>query len=234
MFRLVNPPNMETFAPTLGQLGFQLTDDGQIRNISTGRFFDYFHSKSEDLNDRRKEAVHEAAREVVLNELAHYHIAPLYLKGTSIFLEKPEGPHVTLVATDLGKLSTKKDVVVVIGETGGGSSGQDAAIWGYRTLMREGGLKKGSAVGMARMLRRLGKAIKLPGDLDGSRAEAGLFVLNPGQLFWSNKHNKPMSQTTWMGREKETSLSSVYEVDHDWNSVPSKSSPITHPFTRAC
>lgn len=223
MFRLAAPPTMQTFAQSLGELGFQLTSNGQIRNIHTNQHFDYFYSESEELNDRRKEAVHEGAREAVIDELKRYSIVPIYVQGTDAILHKPKGAHVTLVATELGKLRTKKDVVVVIGETGGGGSGQDAAIWGYRTLMRGGGLKKGSAVGMAKMLRRLGKAIKLPGDVDGSRAEAGVVILNPGQLFYSHKYEKPMSQTTWMGREKKTSLSSVWEVEDDWNTVPSKS-----------
>ncbi|KAK4495513.1 hypothetical protein PRZ48_013845 [Zasmidium cellare] len=208
MFKLTKPPPMENYALELGELGFQLHDDGQIRSIHTDKHFDYFFTEDEVTNDRRKEAVHDAVRRLVAEELAKYDIVPVNVAGKEVGVQ---GKSVTLLATQLGKLSMKKDVIVVVGEAGGGGSGQDAGVWAYRSLMREGGLQKGSAVGLAEMLRKMGK--------EGGVEEAGMVILNPGQLLYSHEENKAMSQTTWMARAKKTSLSAGYEVDEKYNQV---------------
>lgn len=230
MFKLIKEPTMEQFGPYLGELGFQVTDDNQIRGTHDNKYFDYFYSESQDLNGRRKEAVHEAVREAVASTLAKYDIFPVHVVGTETYVAKPEAPHVTLLATEIGKLEEKKDVIVVIGEAGGGSSGQDAGIWAYRSLMREGGLEKGSAVGLAGMLRKMGKELKVEGDEEGKKAEAGVVILNPGALLYSHKEKKAMTQTSWMGRQKKDSLSAGYEVDEKWNKVSSELPSSTYPL----
>ncbi|KAF2162997.1 hypothetical protein M409DRAFT_26445 [Zasmidium cellare ATCC 36951] len=228
MFKLIKAPTMEQFGPYLGELGFQVTDDNQIRGIHDNKFFDYFYSESDDLNNRRKETVHEAVREIIASTLAKYDIVPVHVVGTQTYMNKPEAPHVTLLATAIGKLAEKKDVIVVIGEAGGGSSGQDAGIWAYRSLMREGGLEKGSAVGLTEMLRKMGKELKVEGDEEGKKAEAGVVILNPGALLYSHKEKKAMTQTSWMGRQKKDSLTAGYEVDEKWNKVAMHTTATEH------
>lgn len=227
MFKLQKAPAMEKYSHTLSGLGFQVDDNtGEIRDMK-GNFFEYFHHESEYLNDARKEAVHDAVRTYIAAELAKEHdIIPLHLDGSSssgISTERPDKPHVTVLCTEPGKLKQKQDVVVVVGEAGGGSSGQDAGVWAYRSLMREGGVFKGSAVGLAMKLAERGAQMAMSGDVEG--ATPGVFILNPGQLLYSYKEGKAMTQTSWMGREKKDSLSEVYEVEDEWNKVEGKSLP---------
>ena len=146
-------------------------------------FFDYFYSDDHQTNDRRKEAIHEAARTVVARELENeFDIKQIYVdRNGEINITKPSDAHVTLLATEVSKLRAKRDVIIVIGEAAAGK--QDAGIWAYRVLMDEGGIEQGSAMGLARMVyeqakraaarQRVSKADDEE-DLAASTAELGI------------------------------------------------------------
>lgn len=91
----------------------------------------------------------ECARNEVLARLAHLDVDQLYIADNKHSIERPDGPHVSILTTSLEKLREKKDVIIVFNE-----HMQDLGIWAYRILMREGGIEKGSAVGLARKLHQ--------------------------------------------------------------------------------
>lgn len=153
MFLCKAPPPAPVFAPDLEKLGFELRDGAFVKKGSSPpEYFDFFHTDDDQTNERRKEAIHEAARAAVASELEKkYDIKQVYIASDGeVATIKPSEAHITLLATEVSKLRTKRDVIIVVGEEAAGK--QDAGIWAYRALMNEGGMEKGSAVGLAKML----------------------------------------------------------------------------------
>jgi hypothetical protein len=140
------------YVQDLEALGFRQNDDYQFVNSDTGAFFDFFHSDSVRENEVRKEAMHKAARDCMIRELSNIGIKLAYLSGdtgTNLTNEKeePQRPHVTILCSDMNKLRTAKNVVIVIGE-----HSQDLGVFAYRVLMNEGGMIHGSVLGMGKDL----------------------------------------------------------------------------------
>lgn len=150
------------FTPDLLALGFK-PQAGQIVEISPPHnHFEYHHTDNERVNDLRKEATHEAVRKMAAEQLARLGIHQLHLNGDTFTSERPDGPHVTIFANEVSHLRSKKDVVVVIGEAGGGQ--QDGGVFAWRVLMRDGGFEKGTAVGLAAKMMAHGQAGKQEDD----------------------------------------------------------------------
>jgi len=251
MFRRLSHhlPKDPSYNANLDDLGFTLTPDGRfVKKDDTDSFFDFFHTDNERANEVRKEAMHGCARSVVLSQLAEVGIAQLYVHDGGFARVKPDSPHVTILTTELGALSAKRDVIVVIGE-----SMQDLGVWAYRILMREGGVQQGSAVGLANKLRAWGSGGSAKGPVTGedgveeamkdlrinsnnARATAsprqdavpGLIILNPGQLLYSPSLNECMSQAAWLGRPRKDALSDPFRIDPVHNRVKGHETPDAH------
>ncbi|EME39014.1 hypothetical protein DOTSEDRAFT_29195 [Dothistroma septosporum NZE10] len=248
MFICRAPPQALAFPPELDKLGFELRNGTFVRkDESSPQYFDYFNSDDHDTNDRRKEAIHEAARTVVASELeSEFDIKQIYIDSDGeINTTKPSEAHVTLLATEVSKLRAKRDVIIVIGEAAAGR--QDAGIWAYRVLMNGGGIEQGSVVGLAKMVKDQAerKAVRqevskadYDEDLAASTAELGIdrcdgstpgmIILNPGQLLYSSIENKSMSQVTWDCRPRATARSPVYDISDEYNKVPGHREPRDH------
>ncbi|KAI6817484.1 hypothetical protein KC327_g14348 [Hortaea werneckii] len=254
MFRRTeqNLPQDPDFPADLHALGFKINEHGQFVKIDApNTFFDFFHTDNERANEVRKERLHECVRQSVLSSLASQDVKQLYVFGGSCSEAKPEGQHTSILTTQLEKLKTKQDVLVIINE-----HMQDLGIWAYRLLMREAGIEGGSAVGLMKKLQvwganaftenslagvsYLGSAVeklKLDGasnDLDETMMDCntpGVIILNPGQLIYSPQLNKAMSQAEWLGRPKPTALSDHYRIDDDHNRVPCHKTPEQHVAT---
>ncbi|KAI7337574.1 hypothetical protein KC315_g2224 [Hortaea werneckii] len=254
MFRRTehNLPQDPDFPADLHALGFKINEHGQFVKIDApSTFFDFYHTDNERANEVRKERLHECVRQSVLSSLASQDVKQLYVFGGSCSEAKPEGQHTSILTTQLEKLKTKQDVVVIINE-----HMQDLGIWAYRLLMREAGIDGGSAVGLMKKLQvwgantftenslagvsYLGSAVeklKLDGasnELDEAmmdRDTPGVIILNPGQLIYSPQLNKAMSQAEWLGRPKPTALSDHYRIDDGHNRVPCHKTPEQHVAT---
>ncbi|KAI6805700.1 hypothetical protein KC367_g1691 [Hortaea werneckii] len=254
MFRRTehNLPQDPDFPADLHALGFKINEHGQFVKIDDpSTFFDFYHTDNERANEVRKERLHECVRQSVLSSLASQDVKQLYVFSESCSEAKPEGQHTSILTTELEKLKTKQDVVVIINE-----HMQDLGIWAYRLLMREAGIEGGSAVGLMKKLQvwganaftedslagvsYLGSAVeklKLDGtsnELDETimdRNTPGIIILNPGQLIYSPQLNKAMSQAEWLGRPKPTALSDHYRIDDDHNKVPCHKTPEQHVAT---
>ncbi|KAI7139696.1 hypothetical protein D0869_14704 [Hortaea werneckii] len=254
MFRRTehNLPKDPDFPADLHALGFKINEHGQFVKIDAPTtFFDFYHTDNERANEVRKERLHECVRQSVLSSLASQDVKQLYVFGGSCSEAKPEGQHTSILTTQLEKLRTKQDVVVIINE-----HMQDLGIWAYRLLMREAGVDGGSAVGLMKKLQiwgantftenslagvsYLGSAVEKL-KLDGASSELdeammdrdtpGVIILNPGQLIYSPQLNKAMSQAEWLGRPKPNALSDHYRIDDDHNRVPCHKTPEQHVAT---
>lgn len=166
MFSCKQAPPEPFYEADLEKLGFRLDEHNKFVNVSTarsrhmltstdiftqtrtGEVFDYYHTNNEHANDLRKEAFHTAARAKIAEVLREeYGITELYLTGSKIHTERPQEPHVSILSTKVSDLKKKRDIVVVIGE-----AGADAGIWAWRVAGKEGGIEKGSVVGLAKRL----------------------------------------------------------------------------------
>ncbi|KAK4609851.1 hypothetical protein CLAFUW4_14437 [Fulvia fulva] len=248
MFLCKAPPPAPVFAPDLEKLGFELRDGAFVKKGSSPpEYFDFFHTDDDQTNERRKEAIHEAARAAVASELEKkYDIKQVYIASDGeVATIKPSEAHITLLATEVSKLRTKRDVIIVVGEEAAGK--QDAGIWAYRALMNEGGMEKGSAVGLAKMLveQAKGAAAREDDSKGGSEEDLvtstaklsttdndddtmGVVIFNPGQLLYSYSENKSMSQVTWVGRQRDSALDLQYEISEKYNKVPGHRTPHRH------
>ena len=138
-------PEDPSYPADLAALGYKVNETGEFVKVNdaegTHKHFTFFISDNGRVNETHKEAMHIAAREVVTKELAKLGVKEVYLTGESgAVLEevKPEGPHLSLYATDLDALNGKNNVVVIVGE-----HNQDPGVFAYRMLMREGGIANG-------------------------------------------------------------------------------------------
>lgn len=171
-------PADPAFPADLGALGYKVNEAGKFVSVSDEHkhhHFNFFHSDNERANEVRKEAMHIAAREVVKQELARLGVKEVYLTGDDgdiVEEEKPDGPHLSILTTDLDVLREKTNVVLIVGE-----HNQDPGVFAYRLLMDEGGIDEGdfetfsyitcwrrltvinclgSAVGMVKQLHTMG------------------------------------------------------------------------------
>lgn len=156
MFRCRSAPQHKAFPTSLSEWGFTISDGGEFVDAN-GEYFNYFATDNERYNDMRHEACQVLAREAIAKELrTKYDIQELFLSGdhgATISTNRPDGrPHVSILSTEVSKLKHKRDVIVVVGETG-----QDAGIWAWRYVQRQGGMVKGSAVGLAAELEKSGQ-----------------------------------------------------------------------------
>ncbi|KAF2723579.1 hypothetical protein K431DRAFT_344478 [Polychaeton citri CBS 116435] len=218
------------------------------------KFFDFFHTSSDRANNVRREAFQTCARQEMLKILRELDMQEMFLgcishsddPGTSATSQpsnkRPEGPHVSiLVSGGLKKLKRKREVVIVVGE-----SCQDLGVWAYRTLLADGGLEKGTAIGLVRALKAWGSddncraerpcsadiVTQIIHDVaiqghesvnehveDNSDVVPGVIIMNPGQLLYSPSMNRSISQASWMARRKGSAIDDVFEIDERYNKV---------------
>ncbi|KAK0937930.1 hypothetical protein LTR29_010495 [Friedmanniomyces endolithicus] len=252
MFRRTseNLPQDPSFPADLHALGYKVNELGQFVEAEPAEdkaadFFDYYHTDSDRANEVRKEAMQECARKEIMERLSELGVKPLFVHGKDFGKVKPEVPHVAILATELAVLKEKKDVLVVVNE-----HKQDLGIWAYRLLLWQDGIDGGSAVGMVRKLKawqsmsasessvsieaavQVMKKLKLVGindDTTNDRANTpGVIILNPGQLRYSHKEHRGMSQDTWLARPKAWAMAESIAVDEVHNRVPGHESPEAH------
>ncbi|KAK3111586.1 hypothetical protein LTR53_013004 [Teratosphaeriaceae sp. CCFEE 6253] len=180
--------------------------------------------------------MHECVRKEIMSRLGELGVKQLFVHKEGFGEAKPDGPHVTILATELEALMGKKDVIVVVNE-----HMQDLGVWAYRMLMREPGIDGGSVVGMVKKLQAWGservvsesmadleameqstRKLKPGGVADEastSHETPGVIVLNPGELLYSHSLNRNMSQAAWLARPKESAISEAFKIDQLHNRI---------------
>ena len=201
---------------------------------------EFFYTDNERANEVRREAFHAAIKNEMLSELKKLGIKEVFVTKGACKENKPSKPHVTILATEPTVLKTMKNVVVFTNE-----HKQDLGVLAYRTLAREGGLDAGSVLGLAKKLngtpttldngitaediQSLKTAVadmKLEGTCE-SNDGFGLIVLNPGELLYSHKLKKAMSQSAWLGRKRASAIAPPFEI-RDANYVKGHENPESH------
>ncbi|TKA74246.1 hypothetical protein B0A55_05684 [Friedmanniomyces simplex] len=245
MFRRTseNLPADPSFPAELHALGYKVNQLGQFVEAESEEgepadFFDFYHTDNERANDVRKEAMHECARREVVERLSELGVDVLYAHGETFAEVRPEGPHVAILATELEALREKREVLVVVNE-----HMQDLGIWAYRLLMGEAGIEGGSAVGLVKKLQGWQsttvevaiKNLKLDGinqksTEDGANSP-GVIILNPGELLYSHKLNRSMSQATWLARPMTSAIGEATRIDEVHNRVPGHETSEAHVRT---
>ncbi|KAK0362399.1 hypothetical protein LTR59_008866 [Friedmanniomyces endolithicus] len=252
MFRRTseNLPQDPCFPADLHALGYKVNELGQFVEVEPAEgtaadFFDFYHTDSERANEVRKEAMHECARKEILERLSELGVKPLFVYGQKFTQVKPGVPYVSILATNLAVLKKKKDVLVIVNE-----HKQDLGIWAYRLLLWQAGIEGGSAVGMVKKLKAwqsmsandssvsieaaelVMKKLKLAGNneenTNASANTPGVIILNPGQLRYSHKEHRGMSQDTWLARPKTWAMGESLVIHEVHNRVPGHENPEAH------
>lgn len=144
-------PEDSAFPADMEALGFTINDQGQFVEKKTGQYFKFFKTNSDRANDVLREAMHDAAGKELKQELAKYEVLHYYVtgeNGTVVEEKKPLSPYITILATDEKELRKKTDVVIIVPERN-----QDLGVWAYRELMNNGGLDRGSVLGLVKRLQ---------------------------------------------------------------------------------
>ncbi|KAL7269254.1 hypothetical protein RUND412_008090 [Rhizina undulata] len=170
----------------LEQLGLFINEDDELRQIAKPEErFDYFiHGKfqeghpKERLNERRREAVDQCLRKIVVKRLQNLGLNVIRVPlGAS-----EEEPHMKILVSD--GIETAKKVMFLAPD----SSGSDLGIWGIR-LMEEETINKGSMIDTV-------KAVQ----------EAGYHVIlaNPSQIIWDPETRRAMNFISWKAKDKKS------------------------------
>lgn len=167
------------FAPDLRKLGFKPTNDGKFVSLRDNKsFFDFFFSSKTRSNQVRKGVMQEAVRAEILRKLrddygivevsigSKYMPSDLLLHadtftggGRTVLATKPTGRHVTILSNPVSELIQKREVIILVGDSGVSSGGAaDSSVFSWRTVLEKGGLYKGSAVGLADQIMKYGQS----------------------------------------------------------------------------
>lgn len=275
-------PKDMAFPAKLAELGFNVNHLGQFvkldseertGQLQTGhektgkeqqqqtKFYRFHYTDRERDNERRREAFQECVRQEVQAKLDILGLKEAYLSGTDgskITTEKPTGPHVRILVSDMIGLKTQKDVVVISGE-----ATQNLGIWAWRVLKGEGGINQGSAAGLMtkmghgevnfggevitekdvvspRVLNELEhlkrgqaktrreRSVTVSSD---RKEQVGVIILNPSELLYSHFENCSMSFAMWTARKTENALTDGYTVNDTFNTIPGHRDAAEHTAT---
>ena len=124
---------------------------------------------------------------------------------------KPKSAHVPILTSSPDLLRKKKQVVVVLNE-----AVQDLGIWTWRAMEQEGGMTFGTALGLARGLKKC-------------KDEApGLIVANLGQLLYSAKYGRAVTRESWNSFPRESAVHPPPMVHPQRNLIAGNKTPEDH------
>lgn len=122
--------------------------------------------------------------------------------------EKPNGPHVPVLAPALETLKTRKRIVVLVNSTM-----QDLGILSYRELQRDLGINGGSVVNFVKeMIKRSTNNIEKQNKnvfengyrLEDDSLTPGLIATNTAQFLYSHKYNQAMTLSSWSAMPRKS------------------------------
>ncbi|KAL5425913.1 hypothetical protein PMIN05_011823 [Paraphaeosphaeria minitans] len=210
----------------LEKLGYFVDKNGCFRRIDAPElFFDFYYTNNDRHNEVRGEAMRVCQRREVMSRLSALGLKQLYLP--TLTSNKPKGPHVPILAPVASVLKTRKRIIVIINDDtyqdlgilayrelqreGGVNTGsvinfakgKQATRHKWIGSIAASGLNSFSFVGLVNRAQA-NTDISLGEKLakDGARIEKdehipGLIVLNAGQLLYSHKLNKALSNRSW-------------------------------------
>jgi hypothetical protein len=225
-----NLPKDVEFPADLTQLGFKVNADGRIVEIHNAKeFFKFEKYGKYDTNQRRYNAMHQAVRAKAHEILASMGISPVYIDLTDdmrshhVGGKKPVAPSMKILASPGFSQFDDKELYLIIGD-----SKQDLGIWSRKTVLTEGGINHGSAIGLVAALRDIAQPTKVtnsPLPKDKESDLPGVIILNPGELLYSHKDKDNMSAATWHDRQREHAFAHQYKITEEHNLLPGHQTP---------
>ncbi|KAF2275089.1 uncharacterized protein EI97DRAFT_87539 [Westerdykella ornata] len=232
MFRLQesNLPKDPKFPADLKELGFFINEAGQFCMINyPDKFFQYYYSNNERVNNARREAYHQCQRREVAKRLSALGLVNLYLPQlTSV---KPEDEaSVPILAPPAEILRTRKRVIVIVNSTL-----QDLGILAYRELQRAAGVNDGSIIGFVKEIIRRSTGADDTADLfkdgagvaDKSKETPGIIVMNCGQLLYSYKFGEAKTVRSWNDMPVQSACHEPVQITED-NKIPGNRDATEH------
>lgn len=138
--------------------------------------------------------------------------------------DKPNGPHVPILAPAPETLKTRKRVIVLVNDTV-----QDLGILAYRQLQRELGINGGSVVNFVKEIIKRSStdnAAEKDADIfkDGYKLEddsttPALIIMNTGQLLYSHKYDQAMTMRSWSAMPRKSIAHDMIRIDEEENHV---------------
>lgn len=173
----------------------------------------------------------ECSRVETEKRLTALGISRIYLPDFTT--DKPNSPHVAILAPPPDILKTRKRIVVIVND-----SIQDLGILAYRQLQRELGLNGASVVDFAKeLIKRTVKDtfVEKYNDIfeDGFEVDnkddiPGLIVMNTGQLLYSYKYNKSMTLRSWSAMPRKSAVHEMIRIHEQENRISGHRDPQEH------
>ncbi len=122
-------------------------------------------------------------------------------------------PHVPIFISD--HLKRAERVIVLFYE-----HTQDLGIFAHRVIGGKGGINVGSAVGF---VKHLEERFRVKGG-----PMPAVVLANCGQLRWSRRHKKAMTQVSWYAMPQKSCVDPPYHFDEKKNTIPGNRSTFEH------
>ncbi|KAL9075244.1 MAG: hypothetical protein Q9157_004074 [Trypethelium eluteriae] len=198
------------FKPDLKELGYFITDDGDLRSIrDPSKGFHYAINKVSRWNDVNREAMRICMRAEYHRRFESEGIAHFFLPQMTT--TKPSDPHVPILTTPLDALRKKTQVLVIVN-----GHMQDLGVWAWRLLEHEHGSLNGTALGLAKKLNHCAKE------------QPGMIVANLGQLLFSHKYQCAVTRDSWNSLPRASAVHPSPKIHPEHNIIPGNENPEAH------
>ncbi|CAG8957276.1 hypothetical protein HYFRA_00010699 [Hymenoscyphus fraxineus] len=204
-------PKDAVYPADMKELGYFIAPNDEIRSIENPKaYFKFFLTKNDRYNCMQREAMNEVIRKLIAQRLSSLGLGPLLLPlGATL-----QQPHLPIYMS--GDIATKKRVIVLFYE-----HTQDIGVLAHRVIGGKGGINEGSVINLVKYI----KAQKSFPDNDDC---PGIILANMGQLRWSRRLNRAMTQTSWLALPQKTAVEPPFRFDAEKNSIPGNRDAAQH------
>ncbi|KNG45850.1 ribosomal protein s14 protein [Stemphylium lycopersici] len=199
-----------SFPADLNQLGFFINKSGHIRMIKAPeKPYVFRATNNERVNEVLREAMQTCQRKEAEVRLFYLGLNCIHLPKFAT--DKPNGPHVPILAPAPETLKTRKRVIVLVND-----SVQDLGILAYRQLQRELGINGGSVVNFVKeIIKRSSTDNTAEKDADISRDGYKLEMT----LLYSHKYDQAMTMRSWSAMPRKSIVHDMIRIDEEENHV---------------
>ena len=152
----------------------------------------------------------EAIRKIIIERFEELDLERLLLPfGAQIY-----DPSVQIyVSRDI---TIKKRVIVLFYE-----HTQDLGVFAHRIIGGKGGINEGSAINLIKYIQAQHTSADHP-------EAPGIILANMGQLRWSRKYKKAITQTSWLALPQKSCVEVPFRMDEEKNTIPGNRNTAEH------